>query len=176
MPHLPTRGENEDMNHLEHHLDLGPASLFPLAREAIFEWKLQEGAGVTVRPARRVAEGQVVDLQLNPLWPASPRRLRGRDALVTVGSCVVIRVIDEPDRAGFTYRTLPGHFENGEETFVVSTDEQGRLGVSISADSSPSHPLLKAAGPIEPLSQKMMAKRYADGLKRLLTERASTEH
>ena len=90
------------MNHLEHHRDLGPADRFPATREAIFTWQLQELAGVAVRPGRRVAEGQVVDLLLNPLWPTSPRRLRGRDLLVTVGSCIVSEVIDEADRAGFT--------------------------------------------------------------------------
>ena len=156
------------MNHLEHHRDLGPAELFPTTREAIFTWQLQELAGVAVRPGRRVAEGQVVDLRLNPLWPTSPRRLRGRDLLVTVGSCIVSEVIDEADRAGFTYRTLPGHLENGEETFLVSTDSEGRLVASITADSVPGHPLLKAAGPISTASQTMMAKRYISGLTKLL--------
>ena len=134
------------MNHLEFHLDLGPAAQFPLAREAVFSWALQELAGVVVRPSRRVVEGQIVALRLNPGWPASPRRLRGRDLLVPVGSCVVTRAIDEADRAGFTYRTLPGHLEDGEETFLVSADAEGRLAVSITADSVPGHPLLKAAG------------------------------
>src|SRR5699024_2739753 len=65
------QGENGDMNHLEHHLDLGPAHLFALAREAVLTWALQESAGVSVRPARSVHTGQVVDLRLDPLWPAS---------------------------------------------------------------------------------------------------------
>lgn len=164
------------MNHLEHHRDLGPADLFPATREAIFTWQLQELAGVAVRPGRRVAEGQVVDLRLDPLWPTSPRRLRGRDLLVTVGSCIVSEVIDEADRAGFTYRTLPGHLENGEETFLVSTDAEGRLVASITADSVPGHPLLKAAGPITTAAQMMMAKRYTSGLKKLLTRCAGIPH
>ena len=156
------------MNQLEHHLDLGPAHLFPLAREAVLTWALQESAGVRVRPARRVRHGQVVGLRLNPLWPASPRRLHGRDLTVPVGSCVVIRVVDEADRAGFTYRTLPGHVEEGEETFLVSTGSDGRLGVTITAESVPVHPLLKAAGPVAVMGQSMMARRYAEELRRLL--------
>lgn len=156
------------MNHHEHRRDVGPAELFSAAREAIFTWKLQELAGVVIRPARRVAEGLVVDLWLNPAWPAPPRRLRGRDLLVTVGSCVVIKVIDDADRASFTYRTLPGHLENGEETFLVSKDAEGSLIASVTADSTPGHPLLKAAGPISTASQTMMAKRYTSGLKKLL--------
>jgi len=161
------------MNHLEHHLDLGPAHLFALAREAVLTWALQESAGVSVRPARSVHTGQVVDLRLDPLWPASPRRLRGRDLTMPVGSCVVVRVVDEADRAGFTYRTLPGHMETGEETFLVSTGSDGRLGVSITAESVPGHPLLKAAGPAAAAGQSMMARRYAEGLRRLLAASAS---
>lgn len=164
------------MNHLEFHLDLGPAAQFPLAREAVFSWALQELAGVVVRPSRRVVEGQIVALRLNPGWPASPRRLRGRDLLVTVGACIVSEVIDEADRAGFTYRTLPGHLENGEETFLVSADAEGRLGASITADSAPGHPPLKAAGPITTASQVMMAKRYTSGLKKLLARYAEIPH
>ena len=160
--------ENEDMNHLEFHLDLGPADRFPLAREAVFSWTLQELAGVVVRPARRVTAGQIVDLHLNPVWPISPRRLRGRDLLVPVGSCGVTRVVDEEDRAGFTYRTLPGHLEDGEETFLVSIGSGGRLGVTISADSVPAHPLLRLAAPVTVAAQEMMAGRYAEGLKRQL--------
>ncbi|UVI36553.1 DUF1990 domain-containing protein [Brevibacterium spongiae] len=162
------------MNHLEFHLDLGPADLFPFARDAIFSWTLQDLAGVVVRPARRVSADQVVSLGLNPGWPTSPRRLRGRDLLVPVGSCVVTEVIDEVDRAGFTYRTLPGHLENGEETFLVSIGSDGRLGVIISADSVPAHPLLRVAAPMSVAGQKMMARRYAAGLKRLLTEPTDT--
>ena len=156
------------MNHLEFHLDLGSGDQFPLAREAIFSWMMQDLAGVVVRPSRRVSEGQIVDLGLNPAWPAPPRRLRGRDLLVPVGSCVVTRVFDEKDRAGFTYRTLPGHLENGEETFLVSIGADGRLGVTISADSVPAHPLLRLGAPVTVAAQELMAKRYAEGLKRQL--------
>src|SRR5699024_4280929 len=67
------------MNQPEHHLVLGSAHLFQLARAAVLTWARQESAGVSVRHARRVRRGQVVDLRLNPLWPTSPSRLRGRD-------------------------------------------------------------------------------------------------
>lgn len=164
------------MNHLEFHLNLGSADQFPLAREAIFSWMLQDLAGVVVHPARRVAEGQIVSLGLNPVWPASPRRLRGRDLLVPVGSCVVTRVIDEADRAGFTYRTLPGHLEDGEETFLVSIGADGRLGVTISADSVPAHPLLRVGAPVAAAAQELMARRYAEGLKRQLHTAGSRRH
>lgn len=179
------------MNHLEHHLDLGPASLFPLARAAILTWHLQEAAGVIARPRRRVRAGMVVNLWLNPLWPSPPRRLRGHDLVVPVGSCEVVEVIDEASRAGFVCRTLPGHLESGEQTFLVSCGGNVHRGdpagvgchrsigpatddcltVSIVSDSVPGHPLLKAAAPISVAAQRMMAKRYVDGLHRMLGHR-----
>ncbi|MDN5661226.1 MAG: hypothetical protein L0G72_10705, partial [Brevibacterium aurantiacum] len=65
------------MNRLEQTLDLGPAELLPLAREAVLTWKLQESAGVIARPVRRVHVGQIIDLWLNPAWPLPAIRLRG---------------------------------------------------------------------------------------------------
>ena len=179
------------MNHLEHHRDAGPASLFPLAREAILTWHLQEGAGVIARPRRRVRAGMIVNLRLNPVWPTSPRRLRGHDLNVRVGSCEVLEVIDEPRAAGFVYRTLPGHLESGEQTFLVSIgadDRPGvsagtgdrlgglsasgdRLVVSIVSDSVPGHPLLRAFAPFSVAAQRMMARRYVEGLRRMLDRR-----
>lgn len=164
------------MTHLEHHLDLGEAHLLPLAREAILTWTLQESAGVIARPSRRVHPGQVIDLWLNPVWPSAPKRWRGRDLVLPVGSCIVLEVIDEEARAGFIYRTLPGHLESGEQMFLVSVESNGRLGVSITSESVPGHPLLKAAAPMSVAAQRMMARRYAAGLKRMLAPRYHGEH
>lgn len=186
------------MNQLEHTLDLGPAELFPVAREAILTWKLQESAGVIARPVRRVRVGQVVDLWLNPVWPRSAVRLRGRDFAVPVGACEVVEVIDaagtETEGAetegtetagaaprefgkgrtsGFVYRTLPGHLESGEQSFLVFVGTNGRLGVSIRSQSVPGHPLLRAVAPMSVAAQKMMARRYANGLKQLLRQHSS---
>lgn len=174
------------MNRLEQSLDLGSAEQFPLAREAILTWKLQESAGVIARPLRRVHVGQVISLRLNPLWPLSPRRWCGRNLTIPVGSCEVVEVIDreatgrhtgeEGPAAGFVYRTLPGHLESGEQTFVVSVATNGRLGVSITSESVPGHPLLKAFAPISVAAQRMMARRYAHGLRLMLRQTQHDDH
>ena len=88
-------------NRLEQSLDLGSAELFPLAREAILTWKLQESAGVIARPVRRVHVGQVIDLWLNPIWPAPPRRWRGQDLTIRIGSCTVVRCLGPSHRSRF---------------------------------------------------------------------------
>ncbi|GAA1854641.1 DUF1990 family protein [Brevibacterium marinum] len=176
------------MNQLEHTLDLGPVDLFPAAREAILTWKLQESAGVIARPVRRVRVGQIVGLWLNPVWPRPAVRLRGRDLALPIGSCEVVDVIDtagtEAERAaleefgaertaGFVYRTLPEHLESGEQSFRVFVGTNDRLGVSITSQSVPGHPLLQAVAPMSVAAQKMMARRYANGLKQMLRQQGS---
>ncbi|MBO0698473.1 MAG: DUF1990 family protein, partial [Zavarzinella sp.] len=59
-------------------------------------------------------------------------------------ACRVIDVFDGPTatgwRAGFTYRTLAGHAELGEETFAVEKDRKtGEVSVSLAAWSRPGH-------------------------------------
>lgn len=50
----------------------------------------------------------------------------------------VIEVINEPTRRGFTYRTLDGHPETGEETFSVEKDRTtGAIAVSLRSWSRP---------------------------------------
>ena len=50
----------------------------------------------------------------------------GSEVIVHLGPvrapCRVVYVVDEPDRRGFAYGTLPGHAESGEERFVVRYD------------------------------------------------------
>ncbi|WBU38937.1 DUF1990 family protein [Homoserinibacter sp. YIM 151385] len=49
----------------------------------------------------------------------------------------VVYVVDEPDRKGFAYGTLPGHAEEGEEAFLVSRGGDGSVWVTIRAFSRP---------------------------------------
>lgn len=123
------------MNRLEQTLDVGSADLFPMAREAILTWKLQESAGMVARPARRVHVGQIGDLRLNPV-----------------------------------YRTLPGHLESGEQTFLVSVGADERLAASITSESVPRHPLLRAFASMSVAAQRMTATRCAEGMQLMLRQ------
>ena len=52
--------------------------------------------------------------------------------------CRVVDVVDEPDRRGFAYGTLPGHPETGEERFMAQRDPQtGEVTATICAFSNP---------------------------------------
>ena len=56
-------------------------------------------------------------------------------------TCRVVAVVDEPDRFGFAYGTLPVHPEQGEESFVVVRADAGGARFDVQAVSRPVHPL-----------------------------------
>ncbi len=69
---------------------------------------MQRGSGFTGRHLRaRAVEGAELTVRawIGPVRMTAPTR--------------VVYVVDEPDRRGFAYGTLPGHPESGEELFLV---------------------------------------------------------
>ena len=74
--------------------------------------------------------------------------------------CRVIYVIDEPDRKGFAYGTLPGHPEDGEESFIVDRTSDGSVWLTIRSFSRPSAWKWWAVYPILRLTQSAMTRRY----------------
>lgn len=97
--------------------------VFERAREDLLAWRPQRAAGFGVEasspmpaPGTRVA--------LTPGAGMLPQRLRARLPLPAF-RCAVVAVLDEPDRAGFAYGTLPGHPESGEELFLLTHEPAG---------------------------------------------------
>ena len=72
----------------------------------------------------------------------------------------VVYLLDEPDRQGFAYGTLPGHPETGEEAFVLTRGADGRVTFAISAFSRPVSLLARVAGPAGVLTQRWVTGRY----------------
>ena len=80
---------------------------FEEAAEKGMRWGMLRGAGLRVEATSEVAAvGSEVIVHLGPVR----------------APCRVVYVVDEPDRRGFAYGTLPGHAESGEELFVVRYD------------------------------------------------------
>lgn len=126
---------------------------FESAAAALFGWQLQRRAGVRVRPSSAtVTDGAVAVLLLGlgPLAVRAPVR--------------VVYLIDEPDRRGFAYGTLPGHPESGEEAFVVELAEDGTVSCQITAFSQPASTLAKLGGPLATLTQRWVTSRYLRSL------------
>lgn len=78
--------------------------------------------------------------------------------------CRVVYVVDEPDRRGFAYGTLPGHPEAGEERFVLRRRDDGSVELTIAAFSRPASMLAKVGGPLSRKIQDMMTQRYLRAL------------
>jgi len=53
----------------------------------------------------------------------------------------IVSVVDEPERFGFTYRTLPDHAVDGDERFLVERTADGTVAYDILARSRPRHVL-----------------------------------
>jgi uncharacterized protein (UPF0548 family) len=79
----------------------------------------------------------------------------------------VVYVVDEPDRQGFAYGTLPGHPETGEEAFVIHTHVDGGVYLDLQAFSRPATLLARAGDPLTRLMQQLVTDRYVRALRRL---------
>jgi uncharacterized protein (UPF0548 family) len=140
--------------HGRHGMDLGTSRrAFGLAVEALRGWETHRGAGITVRPVGAPIREGVSVAQRIRLGP-----------LTSVACCRIVEVVDEADRFGFAYGTLPLHPERGEEAFVVTRGDGGGTRLEITAFSRPAHPLVRLAGPLGRLTQAAVTRRYLRGV------------
>jgi uncharacterized protein (UPF0548 family) len=91
-------------------------------------------------------------------------------AVHVIATCRIAWVVDEPDRFGFGYGTLPIHPESGEEAFAVERGiaetggDPGDVTLAITAFSRPRHALVRLAGPVARRQQARATRGYLDGL------------
>ncbi|MGB8404539.1 MAG: DUF1990 domain-containing protein [Mycobacterium sp.] len=119
---------------------------FDTAAQAVLRWGMQRGAGLRLQTSTERAEpGTEVLGRLGP-FPVP---------------CRVVYVVDEPDRRGFAYGTLPGHPESGEELFCVRYDpETDGVHAEITAFSRPALWWSRAGHPFAAMAQKLVTRRY----------------
>jgi uncharacterized protein (UPF0548 family) len=123
---------------------------FEGAAEAGMRWGMLRGAGMKVEATAEVAAvGSEVIVHLGPVR----------------APCRVVYVVDEPNRRGFAYGTLPGHAESGEELFVVryepATDE---VYAEVRAFSRHATWWSRLAWPVTSLLQRVVTRRYLRAL------------
>lgn len=110
---------------------------FAAAREALRQWHQYDlGWCEIAAPRPPIEEGRLV-ATLARVW-----------GLWTVNCCRIVRVVDEPDRFGYTIGTLPLHSEVGEERFLLERDAHGRATFEIRSFSGPSWWLVRVAWPV----------------------------
>ncbi|MCW2559339.1 MAG: hypothetical protein JWP55_3303 [Mycobacterium sp.] len=119
---------------------------FEQAAASVMRWGMLRGAGVRVEATTEVAAvGSEVLVGLGPLR----------------APCRVVYVVDEPDRRGFAYGTLPGHPEIGEELFSVRYDPASEaVYAEVTAFSRHGTWWSRLAGPVTSLAQRVISRRY----------------
>lgn len=122
------------------------------AKVAVMNWSAHRHAGVRVVPDTPPVEGEVVMVSFKV-----PKAY-------VIGGCRVVLVVEEDDRVGFAYGTLPGHPERGEESFMVHRDEDGTVRAVITVFSKANDPLVRLGAPIARRMQKRATKQYLEGL------------
>jgi uncharacterized protein (UPF0548 family) len=113
------------------------------ARAAIRTWRMFDLGWVELHePSAPLETGTTVAVlvRIAGLWSLNAAR--------------IVYVIDEPQRFGFAYGTLPGHVESGEERFLVERASDGGVDYDILAYSRPNHWLARAGKPWVRVLQK----------------------
>ena len=123
---------------------------FEQAAARVMRWGMLRGAGVRVDASSEVAAvGSEVLVGLGPLH----------------APCRVVYVVDDADRRGFAYGTLPGHPESGEELFAVrydpATDE---VNADVVAFSRHATWWSRLGSPVTSLAQRVITTRYLTAL------------
>ncbi|MFC7490070.1 MULTISPECIES: DUF1990 family protein [unclassified Knoellia] len=129
---------------------------FDAAAEDLLAWRMHSRAGLKVHASEIPLQQETVVLMR---WGLGPLSLRI--------PCRVLDVLEEPRRRGFTYGTLPGHPEAGEESFVLEHLDDGRITLTITADSKLASGLARLGGPVSRVAQSFMTQRYLRALDRL---------
>jgi uncharacterized protein (UPF0548 family) len=123
---------------------------FEEAADRGMRWGMLRGAGLRVEATSDVAAaGSEVIVHLGPVR----------------APCRVVYVVDEPDRRGFAYGTLPGHAESGEERFAVrydpATDE---VHAEVVAFSRHATWWSRLGSPVTSVAQRVITERYLRAL------------
>ena len=119
---------------------------FEQAAAAVLRYGMLRGAGLRVTASTEVAQvGSDVLGRLGPF----------------VAPCRVVYVVDEPNRRGFAYGSLPGHAVRGEEMFRVRYDPADDAVYSeVIAFSEPATWWSRLGAPLLSVVQQAVSRRY----------------
>jgi len=131
---------------------------FLRAKTGLQTWSSHKVPGIGVFPlGSPIEHGATVVVTLGTPW------------LALAAPCRIVGILDEPDRWGFAYGTLPGHPEQGEESFVVSIEGE-EVKFRITAFSRPGERLTRLAGPIGRAVQRAATNGYVKALQEFVDQ------
>ncbi len=125
------------------------------ASAAVFDWRAQRSVGFRVRadgPASRPGTVVVLTAGLPRLGYELP--------------CRVVWAVAEGDERGFSYGTLPGHPESGEERFTVRLLPGGEVVYEIRVFFQLASRGARLAGPLSLVLQRLGTQRYVAAIGR----------
>jgi len=93
-----------------------------------------------------------------------------------LNACRIVYVVEEEDRFGFAYGTLPDHAEMGEERFLIQWDQAtGSVWYDILAFSRPRHLLARLGYPWARQVQRRFARDSAAAMVKAVSESLTVE-
>ncbi|MEP6761482.1 MAG: DUF1990 domain-containing protein [Sporichthyaceae bacterium] len=129
---------------------------FQRCATALMTWEVHRASGIEVWASHSPAQpGTMVSQRL------------GLGPLGIVAPCKVVYVVEEADRRGFAYGTLPGHPESGEESFVVSILDDDSVALEIRSFSRPGNMFSRLGRPVSHWVQDRMTDRYVEAARRI---------
>jgi uncharacterized protein (UPF0548 family) len=155
------RGERpQGYRHDTYEVELGNGqTVFQRASTGLQTWKGHQVPGVDVLPHSTTIElGATVVVTIGTPW------------LALAAPCRIVGILDEPDRWGFAYGTLPGHPEQGEEAFLVSIGGDNAVRFRITAFSRPGERITHLAGPVGRAVQRAGTNGYLKALQRFVVQ------
>ena len=133
-------GYDNDLNFIE--LGTGDA-VWEAAKTAIRQWRMFPAPWTFITPSDA------------PIQPGTTVAMSARVwGIWWLNSCRIVYTMDEPDRFGFAYGTLPGHVERGEEIFMVERAADGTVRYVVKAFSRPHLWLARLAYPVARAHQR----------------------
>jgi uncharacterized protein (UPF0548 family) len=155
---------------------VGATATVPPAGYVVDHTRIRLGEGQAVFAAARAALGRWDHFRLGwvETWPPGLSVEAGQVVAVIARSaglwwlnaCRILSVVDEADQFGFTYGTLPGHAESGEERFRVERAHGDAVWYDILAFSRPRHILARLGRPWTRIVQKRFARDSAAAMLR----------
>jgi uncharacterized protein (UPF0548 family) len=130
--------------------------VFRAAAEGLRKWEAHRISGVEPIVASALVVGETALFA----YPAGPFE-------VSI-ACRIIDVVEEPNRFGFIYGTLPLHPECGEERFMLES-AGGEVRFTIDVFWRSAHMLSTLGGPLTSLLQKRATNAYLAALQTHIT-------
>lgn len=123
------------------------------ARSDVLTWQVKRRSGFNVNATGPATAGKEMNIVVNVL------------GFKIVEPVKVLHVVQDADRVGFSYSTLPGHPVSGQEAFIVWRKDNDVFLTVRSLTRSASTQPWKAIYPLLRLARRVVRRRYLNSLR-----------